>query len=53
MNKVERVRAALAGEKVDRVPASFWFHFTPGQASRQGVRPGASGLSTGNRMWIS
>ena len=29
MNKVERVRAALAGAPVDRVPASFWFHFTP------------------------
>lgn len=27
MNKVERVRAALAGAEVDRVPASFWFHF--------------------------
>ena len=27
MNKVERVRAALAGTEVDRVPASFWFHF--------------------------
>lgn len=39
MNKVERVRAAIAGEKVDRVPASFWFHFTPdkhhGKASVQ------------------
>lgn len=27
MNKAERIRAALAGEAVDRVPASFWFHF--------------------------
>lgn len=39
MNKVERVRAAVAGEKVDRVPAGFWFHFTPdkhhGKASVQ------------------
>lgn len=39
MNKVERVRAAIAGKKVDRVPASFWFHFTPdkhhGKASVQ------------------
>ena len=37
MNKVERVRAALAGSAVDRVPASFWYHFPPdrnrGQAS--------------------
>ncbi len=39
MNKVERVRAAIAGEKVDRAPAGFWFHFTPdkhhGKASVQ------------------
>lgn len=27
MNKKERVRAALAGEEVDRVPAAFWLHF--------------------------
>lgn len=27
MNKIERVRAALAGERVDRVPISFWRHF--------------------------
>jgi uroporphyrinogen decarboxylase len=26
MNKKERVRAALAGHEVDRVPASFWGH---------------------------
>lgn len=32
MNKRERVRAALAGEPVDRVPASFWFHFPRAQA---------------------
>ena len=32
MNKIERVRAALRGEEVDRVPASFWFHFTPDKA---------------------
>ena len=30
MNKIERVRAALAGAEVDRVPASFWFHFPEG-----------------------
>jgi len=39
MDKVERVRAAIAGEPVDRVPAGFWFHFTPdkqhGKASVQ------------------
>lgn len=27
MNKVERVRAALTGAEVDRVPAGFWYHF--------------------------
>lgn len=27
MNKITRVRAVLSGEKPDRVPASFWFHF--------------------------
>ena len=32
MNKVERVRAALAGAEVDRVPASFWYHFPRPQA---------------------
>lgn len=32
MNKVERVRAALADRNVDRVPASFWFHFPRAQA---------------------
>lgn len=32
MNKVQRVRAALAGAPVDQVPASFWFHFRPDQA---------------------
>jgi uroporphyrinogen decarboxylase len=32
MNKVERVRAALVGAAVDRVPASFWFHFTRDKA---------------------
>ncbi len=31
MNKIERVRAALRSEPVDRVPASFWFHFPPEQ----------------------
>jgi uroporphyrinogen decarboxylase len=32
MNKVERIRAVLAGEIADRVPASFWFHFPEDQA---------------------
>ena len=27
MNRVERVRAALNGDPVDRTPASFWLHF--------------------------
>ncbi|MBW6465694.1 MAG: hypothetical protein K0B06_04235 [Brevefilum sp.] len=32
MNKIERMRAVLAGEIADRVPASFWFHFPQAQA---------------------
>ena len=32
MDNIERVRAALAGQEVDRVPAGFWFHFTPDKA---------------------
>jgi len=35
MTKAERVRAALAGEPVDRVPFSLWYHF--GQHFREGV----------------
>lgn len=35
MNKHERVTAALRGEDVDHVPAAFWFHFPPHQASGQ------------------
>ncbi len=35
VNKIERVKAALAGEKVDRVPASFWFHFPAEKAHGQ------------------
>ncbi len=35
MTKLERVRAALAGEPVDRVPFSFWYHF--GQHFREGT----------------
>jgi uroporphyrinogen decarboxylase len=27
MNKIERVNRVLAGESVDRPPASFWYHF--------------------------
>ena len=27
MNKIERVHAVLRGEKPDRVPAGFWFHY--------------------------
>ena len=30
MTPAERVRAALAGEHVDRVPFCFWHHFKPG-----------------------
>src|SRR5260370_28398957 len=27
MNKIERVRAALAGRPVDRAPFTVWYHF--------------------------
>ena len=27
MNKIERVEAVLRGEKADRIPAGFWFHY--------------------------
>ena len=33
MDKKQRVKAALRGEPVDRIPASFWFHFPHEQAS--------------------
>lgn len=33
MNKIERMRAVLAGQIPDRVPASFWFHFPDDQAN--------------------
>ena len=33
MDKIERVQAALQGESVDRVPASFWFHFPADQVA--------------------
>ncbi len=33
MTRIERVRAALRGNPVDRVPAAFWFHF-PAQGKR-------------------
>jgi uroporphyrinogen decarboxylase len=35
MNKKERVRAALQSRQVDRVPASFWFHFPSDRAQGQ------------------
>jgi len=34
MTKAERVGAALAGDEVDRVPASIWFHFTREHVAR-------------------
>ena len=35
MNKNERVRAALKGQPVDKVPGGFWFHFPSAQAHGQ------------------
>ena len=37
MTKGERVRAALAGNDVDRVPASMWFHFDSDHVSGQAM----------------
>jgi len=34
MTKHERVKAALVGSEVDRVPASIWFHFTKEHVAR-------------------
>lgn len=31
MDKIERVQAAIRGDPVDRIPASFWFHFPEAQ----------------------
>jgi len=33
MNKRERVAAVLAGQRPDRPPVSFWYHFEPDQAA--------------------
>ena len=35
MNKIERVRAALRQQPVDRVPVGLWLHFPPAQAHGQ------------------
>ena len=35
MNKLERVRAALAGKAVDRTPFSLWYHFGNQHASAE------------------
>ena len=29
MDKIQRVRSAIAGHEVDRIPAGFWTHFPP------------------------
>jgi uroporphyrinogen decarboxylase len=33
MNKIERMQAMLQGERPDRVPAGFWFHFPAANAA--------------------
>lgn len=38
MSKMERVRAAVEGERVDRVPFCCWHHFRPGGNPRALVR---------------
>jgi uroporphyrinogen decarboxylase len=33
MNKIERVSAVIAGTQPDRLPVSFWYHFSPDAVS--------------------
>ena len=33
MNKIERMQTMLRGERPDRVPAGFWFHFPEAAAA--------------------
>ena len=35
MTRTERVRAALRGEEVDRIPVAFWHHFRPEGSGRR------------------
>jgi uroporphyrinogen decarboxylase len=35
LTKTERVRAAVRGEEVDRLPVCFWHHFRPGGSGRK------------------
>ena len=35
MSHTERVRAALRGDEVDRIPVAFWHHFRPGGSGRR------------------
>ena len=35
MTRTERVRAAVRGEEVDRVPVAFWHHFKPAGSGRR------------------
>lgn len=44
MNKIERVRAALRGEPVDRIPASFWFHFPAAALEHCLIQPASTSL---------
>jgi uroporphyrinogen decarboxylase len=36
MNRIDRVKNAFAGREVDRVPVSFWHHFSGGEAVGDG-----------------
>src|SRR6188472_4125271 len=35
MTRTERVRAAVRGEEVDRIPVAFWHHFRPEGSGRR------------------
>jgi uroporphyrinogen decarboxylase len=46
MNHVERIRAALAGEEVDRLPVSMWRHFYSQETSPEGLAEAMLGFQT-------
>ena len=37
MNKIERMKAALEGEPIDRVPFSLFYHFSKAQFSGESM----------------
>jgi len=52
MTKIERMRATLAGEPVDRPPFSVWYHFG-NSTPRLSGRPGPTWSSSSSTTWTS